>query len=761
VACRLPGWTKTLAISAVSAVLAGSTTYGRGDAPPDLPDSTFQTILQCLSLGHEIVMAPAVDCVARQMGGAIAARAGMPLVERDWSGDWDSVCRDANDSRRLPSNIVKRIAAQKEVTIAPSGIRIVGAVFCGGPQAAALDLVGLDLNYSLVIDRSVINGFLDARNMRIKGDFSFENTVIVENLRLNRARVEGSVYANKSFMDALFVNDTQVNGTWWHQESIIFSDAHMVRANVSGDLNMSKSAFNRLWIQSSQIAGTLSLDNSEARCAYHLHANTVGYLAANQAGFGIVKTATSADQAPIDYSWWNRAVSGSPKPYTQQMMESPAIRRIADAALVAVRGSGANPVSGAANRTNPPLVRGCEDTSGSAHLEFYVFDTNVQAAFCLTSFVWMAPKSALPDIAHPTSIVALNGTKINGNLIVDLWADESSVVGKLKKEDKNYRLVRAKHKFEAIGVSTAALISDFSDNSRPYFIYVDGLKFDRVHKAKPACTNASGAKLASQVELPSTDDVLRWLEKNEAPSSQPFMAFVAAFEQAGTSATPLRVKQKTIDLCEKTARWFPFVASQCPGERFSSDSLAATTPGRSQQTGAVAAMGEIFSNTGELVMIAYQWTLFLLADHGMRPAKVVWSVGIALLAFLAWFWYVLGIVGFEPKPEGNALPGQPPALWPVTFLFLFDRMIPAYKIREEHYAITRVYRIATAAEIKAGPLQPGAPPYPIRYLGKTLLVWPAGDVDLEKVEKWLVVLRVIGVVFTIFLLAAINALASG
>ena len=43
-----------------------------------------------------------------------------------------------------------------------------------------------------------------------------------------------------------------------------------------------------------------------------------------------------------------------------------------------------------------------------------------------------------------------------------------------------------------------------------------------------------------------------------------------------------------------------------------------------------------------------------------------------------------------------------------------------------------------------------------------MMVLPADhQIDLEKVEKWLVVLRVIGVVFTIFLLAAINALASG
>ena len=115
-------------------------------------------------------------------------------------------------------------------------------MFCGDPNTAGLDLAGLDLTYSLVIDRSVVNGFLDARNLRVKGDFSFENAVILGNLRLNRARVEGSVYGNKSFIDRLRVNDTQINGTWWHREAVVFSDAEIVRANISGDLNLEQSA---------------------------------------------------------------------------------------------------------------------------------------------------------------------------------------------------------------------------------------------------------------------------------------------------------------------------------------------------------------------------------------------------------------------------------------------------------------------------------------------------------------------------------------
>ena len=159
-------------------------------------------------------------------------------------------------------------------------------------------------------------------------------------------------------------------------------------------------------------------------------------------------------------------------------------------------------------------------------------------------------------------------------------------------------------------------------------------------------------------------------------------------------------------------------------------------------------------------MIGFQWMLFLLADYGLRPAKVVWSVAFTLLAFSLWFWFAMGIVGFEPKrDEDQAAKSEPPPLWPVSFLFLFDRMIPAYKIRDEHYSIAKVYRRATAAEIDTGARAQAGPPYSMHYLGQAYLVSPAGEVDLHRMEKWLVVLRIIGVLFAVFLLAAINELA--
>jgi hypothetical protein len=717
-------------------------------------------MVACLSRGQEIVMAPKPECKPYGEGNKTAEKDKMPFGARD--GNWEQICQGKDEPRRLPSDTIKRIAAQKDTAIAPSGIRIIGAVFCSG-----IDLVGLDLPYSIVIDHSAVVGDIDGRNLRVKGDLSFEYALVLGKVLLNRAHVEGSVYGRNSFVKTLLVNDSQIDGTWWQTESMIFADTHFHRTGVTGDLRLDNSAFTRLWLLSSSVGGSLTLNNSEARCAYHITSSSMTYFTASNAGFGRMQSAWPDGKPGVDYPWWDRALSA--KQFTRQLLDSSAVKKVADDELGRIRALRqiSSRGQGKPAQATTSALPGCDDTSKSAYLEFYLFDSTVRSAFCVASFAWVAPKGALPDDDHPVTILALDGTKVGGNLIVALWSGAPTDVSTLRPGSKDYDLITGKHKFEAIGVSAGALIYDFNDNTRPYFTYIDGLNFDRIHNASPACASDTGIQLASQVELPSVDEVLQWLNKNAALSSQPFTAFAAAFERAGESPTDLRVRRQTYDLCEKTARWVPFVSRMCPryqppdpspaasdqmaGAR-QSDAPPSPTPTRS-------GIGSVVSALGEWITITFGWGLYLLADHGLRPAKVVWSVLIALVAFVALFWLWLGIVGFEPKRKEAEQPSEAaPDIWPISLLFLFDRPIPLYQIREEHYAISKFFRRATRKETRTTPSAFGGPPYPMSYFGTKVLVWPATDAERRRVESWLVVLRVVGVIFTVFLLAAINTL---
>jgi hypothetical protein len=713
-------------------------------------EATFQAIVSCLSQGREAVMVPQFHCEAYSVGAGFAQSEEMPLGLPD--ADWNQVCRDKSDPRRLSGDIIKRIAARKDA-IAPSGIRIIGGIFCGD-----IDLVGLDLPYSIVVDYALVNGDLDGRNLRIRGDLSFEHTIVLGNLLLNRAHVDGSVYGGWSFIDQLLVNDSQIDGTWWQSDSVMLSDTQFHCASFSGDLRLDNSAFTQLSVLSSNIGGTLGLNNSEARCAYHINSSSMNYFTASGAGFGRMRTVHQEGKPDIDYPWWDRAPSHSPRPEMRQLFESPAVRSMVESTRRAAT----------APRPHPDALRGCEYTSGSAYAEFYLFDSNIRSASCITLFSWLAPRQPPSDAPAPVSIVALNGTRVTGNLIIDL---AGAAGANPRPGTDHYKQAVGSHKLEAIGASAGALIYNFDDEPAPYFTYIDGLNFDRIHNASPACTGDM-VQLATQVELPSTDKVLHWLEKNKAPSSQPFAAFAAAFERAGESAVNLRVGRQTYDLCAKTARWtflrwLAGVTGQCPGPVESGDPAptAATQqdlaqhPGDPPATGPARSQGifESVTNDGvDLVMLAFNCGFYGLADYGLRPAKVAWSILITVAVFAAWFWFGLRVIGFEPKRKDDAPPAAAPDVWPLGFLFLFDRLIPLYQIRDQHYSIGKFYRRATRSELKAAPA--GSTGTPMVCLGRKVLVVPATDAEARRIEKWLVVLRAIGAIFTIFLVAAIASL---
>jgi hypothetical protein len=758
----------------------------------ELPDPAFRAIAQCLSAGNEIVLAPELHCVPYEAGHKELEGQDIQLKT-----DVEPICRDAHHPRRLPANVVKRLAAQKETPIAPSGIRILGAVFCED-----LDLVGLDIPYSLVLDSSIFARSIDSRNFRTKNDLSFDYSVILGSLVLTRARVEGSIYESASFVNKLVVSDAEVSGTWWLRNSILLKNASLRGVSIAGDLTLNGSAFSWLWLQSSRIGRALELNNTEARCAYHIKASNIGYVMADKAGFGIVKTSSPTEEHPaVDYAWWNRAVPpSSNKPsanvFVRLLFDSPIIK-----SKVREMESAIPPQIDNAPPTTSPAIYGCQ-TDGNAlpaaELEFLVADTTIRTALCFTSFEWAAPKGTIPDASHPASIVALRETTVDGSLIVHIWDDEIEKRHDALQANQTARsIAKMKNRFEAVGLTAGVFIFNFSEGPKPYAEYLDGLSFSRIENdPHPACDSAGEllgkANLASRGNLPDVGSVMRWLDANEARSSQPFAVFVQAFERAGLDATDLRVNRATLDLRERTNQRLMRSSTATDSSTTSTGKAASQSTQADRGWAGASVLGGalvIFSAVADLIGIVFQWMMWAIADHGLRPAKAVWWVLAVLLSFWIWFWFKLKIVGFEPKAKGEspqsaekakgaanrqvaALP-KAPEPWPISFLFLFDRLIPVYQIREEHYSIDKVYRrsspgetakakgaiAANSADAKAkSAVRPS--PCTMRYMGIRTSVWPADDKDRERFEKWLVVLRVIGIGLSGFLLAAVNALIS-
>jgi hypothetical protein len=144
--------------------------------------------------------------------------------------------------------------------------------------------------------------------------------------------------------------------------------------------------------------------------------------------------------------------------------------------------------------------------------------------------------------------------------------------------------------------------------------------------------------------------------------------------------------------------------------------------------------------------------LWLVADHGFHPEKVGWWVLGAIAVFALYFWFGLKIVGIKVKDRDTILP--------VGILFLFDRLLPAYQIREDHYHIEAFYKRVPRHRLIDGDHPIRVDLKTMRYLPLAHAVTETTEAEKERAEKCLNILKVIGLVLAIFMVAAINAIVS-
>lgn len=323
----------------------------------------------------------------------------------------DKICRD-NDHRALSGDMIKRIVGQAGGSIGPMGIRIIGGVYCD-----QLDLAGLDLQYSLILDKAVFRAGIAARNLRVKGDLSIDGSLVFKSLTLNRARIDGSFYHGYGFIEREIITDTKIEGTWHQSGTVIFGNARFQGVTISGDLDVSDLALGRFSIDSSQIRGGLILNDSEARCSYEIKTSDIGVVLAERAGFG-TGTSKSLDDTAIEdptraaviYPWWlkfwrrlNDSAGTEGQQKARELLMSPAVRE-----LIGKTG------------------RQCEpDEMSGEPIRFAVLETHVKTNVCLRSFAWLRwPSEEYVAKQHPPSALILNGTNIDVGLIVTFSSDK-------------------------------------------------------------------------------------------------------------------------------------------------------------------------------------------------------------------------------------------------------------------------------------------------------------------------------------------------
>jgi hypothetical protein len=692
VACAQVAAAVLLALASRAALASQGNTPKGSDAVPE--------ILSCLNSGQEaVLLLNSFECVPPRQGSRLL---------KESSPD-EQACADkenaSKDRRRLPGDAIKRIATQKDVPLPPTGIRIIGAIFCD-----QVDLVGLDLASSLVIDESLFAKGVLARNFHTRGDLSFDGSKTItvyeggkpvrNQIIINRSRIDGALYAERTKLKTLRVYDSEIGASVLMRGSQLDEPAIFDTVSVNGELSVREARLSYFLLQFSKVGGILDLTDSKARCAYRITKNDIKELIAVGAGFGIKRPAQD------EYDWSPESLS-----LTGQ--------KIASAGMAS--GSG---------------EKGCNFRKIAEPGTFTVSDGEVRTALCLRSFQWLRTEE---QNAPLLGTMTLDDLKIG----TTTWIDFSPLreVTAMGSQDKS-----AKPRLNIVGVDTNSLNLNF-DSLESVELSLSGLEFHQVYASPAQCgydpeyynpSNARSSGNGQQFRLPAVREVANWLDQNCLRTSQPFSAFVAAARNAGDDGTAkaLRITQANRDLEFRRLQWLGVPRSAACSDK---GVLAASTrapPDNLFVRGVNAA--------SELVAIAFGILLGFIADYGYRPEKVVWFVIGAVSLSLVFFWWWLGVVGFKPKGKN--------IIRAAGVIFLFDRLIPLYNIRKDDYEIDSFYKRALGREA----LQ--SAPEIMPYLWFRIPVIKANETDVERVEVVLDWIRAIGVVLGIFLAAAVTAL---
>jgi hypothetical protein len=238
--------------------LAFSITVGKAADPDFIPvttdTGTIAAIGRCLRQDKEAVLVPnGVNCkVYREGAPFLAEKAPDSPFDFDADRDCPKTSSGPVNARRLSADVVQRLVSDSKLNVGLSGIRILGAIFC-----ERVKLVGLELPFSLVLDKAVFARGIEIRNLRTKGDLSLDGSLILDQLRIIRSHIEGSLFADGSFVHRLSIGNSTIDTSASFTESVLFESAQVYNASIVRELSVRGSALSYFVTQFSHIGARL------------------------------------------------------------------------------------------------------------------------------------------------------------------------------------------------------------------------------------------------------------------------------------------------------------------------------------------------------------------------------------------------------------------------------------------------------------------------------------------------------------------------
>ncbi len=683
-------------------------------------------MLVCLARGLEAVLVAefnGVVCASASRGRSFLESTTVDTKTRRYPDSRqirpEEVCTHAptSDRRIVSRTFVKDLMRDAKEKIDPKGVRIIGGVYCDG-----IDLSGLDLPYSLALDKSIFTCThstecrrvpIEIRNFRTKGDLSLDYAISHFSVRITRSEISGSLYSQGAYLSKLTIIDTAVHGSVNAPDSLIGDELMIENTKVDGDVDLARSFFSHLVFLKNHVGGALDLGQSQARCSFDVRKNEIDDVVAVEFGFGDVRTSDTGEEL------FGFKAGGAKSNNAYQRFTGPESRIF---------------------KGEKPFPKSCDYVRSIVPGSFVFIENHIRYSICLRDFTWLVDDRNLPE----SSIIYLNEDVVDGATWLDIKNPAQRDPGSP---------TRKRPELSIFNLKTGTFVLDFEVATEDVLVRVNGLHFERVYSAKDKCETAlspratkekarprkasDAPKFPPSLRLPKPEHVTAWVKKNAFKGTQPFAQFVSVFERAGDAdaARDLKIQGETTTVMRRLCKNWGFY---CEKENNNSSE-------GEEADHHTNALGRLFQRMEDRLVALLQFSLWNLAAHGFRPERVVWfALGTLLL-----YWLVIqlaGVVGFSVMEEKNS--DGPPRIQPIGLIFLFDKLIPGYKLREDHSKPLQFYVLSDQKETS----------YAFKRFFTVWNVTEASERQQRRIVLCFDLLRWFGLICAIFLFAAIGRL---
>ncbi len=555
--------------------------YGEICAPTG--DTQTARVLACLTRGLEAVLVAdhnGVVCASASRGRLFLESLAADGKNRRYPNSRqirsEDVCAhaDGHDRRLVSRTFVKDLARDANDKIDPKGIRIIGGVYCDG-----LDLSGLDVPYSIVLDKSIFTCThstecnrvpIEIRNFQTKGDLSLDYALSQVTVRITRSEIAGSFYSQGAYLSKLAIIDTIVHGSLNVPNSLVGDELTIENTKVDGDVDLARSFFSHLVFLKNHVGGALDLGQSQARCSFDIRKNEIDDVVAVEFGFGDVRKSDKGEEL-FGFTAGNEKSSSAYRRFT-------------------------GPESQIFNGENP-FSKPCDYVRSIVPGSFVFIENHIKYSICLRDFSWLVDDKNLPE----KSIIYLNENVVDGATWLDIKNPVHSVSG---------GRARNRPALSIFNLQTGTFVLDFEVATKDVLVKVNGLHFERVYSAKDKCETALSPRATKEkarprdandipkfppsLRLPKPEHVTAWVKKNDFKGTQPFAQFVSVFERAGDAdaARELKIQGETTTVMRSFCKSWGFY---CEAEN---DAIGETSNDGEQADGLTSVMDRAVQTYG-------------------------------------------------------------------------------------------------------------------------------------------------------------------